>query len=525
MSVLSCMRILFVKFAIFSACIDILPVLAQNNNCSQEWQQPKLICFDSTFSVTPEIIVSGDTIHLLWLNDYSGGLPDSLLGTTGLFYSHSFDGGENFTSPIELVPSPSFEKIGVSNFHYLATSGRFVYLAYYREDLNSPPPFRDLYTVGFKRSTDGGVHWESDVSLGSYLPGAMVAHDSSIWIRFQYTDTVLKKGFDGILMSQDFGKTFSIRSMKLFPLVPDLTWAGGKLIYDHGILHCVGTVMSDIIHTDVFYTRSTDLGLTWSPVEVISTVDIYKSQLPRIAGDGNGNLYLTFYDFKYGSIDDPYGSHGTTLLRRSTNDGITWGPEQILTHTPSSMVPSIAVFDKTVFVQWVEYIDKYHDRILGRTSYDGGETWCDPVEVNSSGGDPLCAIKDSKIFSTWFEFVPTGVFGISFGIIKESSTSYTVTHTNVDLTMDKSPEFALEQNYPNPFNGQTIIKYQVPIGSTYTIELFDLLGRKLQTIANGIESSGWNSVMFDGKSLSSGIYFYRLQGKTFSQTRRLLLTK
>jgi len=85
--------------------------------------------------------------------------------------------------------------------------------------------------------------------------------------------------------------------------------------------------------------------------------------------------------------------------------------------------------------------------------------------------------------------------------------------------------FNLDQNYPNPFNPSTVISYTLPISSLVTLKVYDVLGREVQTVINELQNPGNHSVTFSARTLSSGVYFYRLQAGNFSATKRLLLLK
>lgn len=91
--------------------------------------------------------------------------------------------------------------------------------------------------------------------------------------------------------------------------------------------------------------------------------------------------------------------------------------------------------------------------------------------------------------------------------------------------------FELNQNYPNPFNPITTIKYGVKEKSVVKIEVFDILGRKIKTLINEQKEPGFYEVKFDGSSLSSGVYFYRLFTESvgtkgnFVEIRKMMLLK
>lgn len=86
-------------------------------------------------------------------------------------------------------------------------------------------------------------------------------------------------------------------------------------------------------------------------------------------------------------------------------------------------------------------------------------------------------------------------------------------------------EFSLQQNYPNPFNPVTKITYTLKKAAEVKLELFNVTGRLVATLANGLQTAGRHEVTFDAKGLAGGIYFYRLQTAFFTETKRMLLLK
>ncbi len=90
--------------------------------------------------------------------------------------------------------------------------------------------------------------------------------------------------------------------------------------------------------------------------------------------------------------------------------------------------------------------------------------------------------------------------------------------------------YELDQNYPNPFNPTTNIKFSLPEASKVTLRVYDILGRQVAELVNGVLSSGSHTVQFNASNYASGIYFYRLeaknsQSKSFAAVKKMALLK
>lgn len=90
---------------------------------------------------------------------------------------------------------------------------------------------------------------------------------------------------------------------------------------------------------------------------------------------------------------------------------------------------------------------------------------------------------------------------------------------------DKSSFEYQTSNYPNPFNPTTNIRYNIPKESFVTIKVFDVLGKEIATLINEYKHEGKYEIEFNAVSLTSGIYYYRLQSGDFVQTKKMILLK
>ena len=108
--------------------------------------------------------------------------------------------------------------------------------------------------------------------------------------------------------------------------------------------------------------------------------------------------------------------------------------------------------------------------------------------------------------------------------------SYTVssnTATAVEKDFEIPEKFSLDQNYPNPFNPETMINYQLPVGSNVSLKIYDVLGREVATLLNGFKPAGSYNSKFSilHSQLSAGIYFYRFTAGSYSKTMKMLCLK
>ncbi len=95
------------------------------------------------------------------------------------------------------------------------------------------------------------------------------------------------------------------------------------------------------------------------------------------------------------------------------------------------------------------------------------------------------------------------------------------------LTVDIPPPGAyhLEGNYPNPFNPTTVIRYRLPVRAEITLRVYDLLGREITTLVDGLQEAGLHEAVFDAGSLAGGVYLYQLETPRGRFASRMVLAK
>ncbi len=152
-----------------------------------------------------------------------------------------------------------------------------------------------------------------------------------------------------------------------------------------------------------------------------------------------------------------------------------------------------------------------------------------PFDVALSAGDlDEFALRGQEV--TLFAVSPSGtlIAATSDGAFYEMAPDTPVQGTptaNEPRAGDVPTGFVLEANYPNPFNPVTTVAFGLPATSQVRVAVYDLLGRELAVLADGIMSGGNHEVQFDASGLPSGTYLYRLEAPGLRITRQMVLVK
>ncbi|NUO20372.1 T9SS type A sorting domain-containing protein, partial [bacterium] len=86
-------------------------------------------------------------------------------------------------------------------------------------------------------------------------------------------------------------------------------------------------------------------------------------------------------------------------------------------------------------------------------------------------------------------------------------------------------EFSITSTYPNPFNATLSIQYDIPQAAQISLSVYDLLGREVATLFQGMKDPGRHAVFWNAEGVSTGVYFIRLHSEHRSATQKVLLLK
>jgi hypothetical protein len=284
-----------------------------------------------------------------------------------------------------------------------------------------------------------------------------------------------------------------------------------------------------------------DLGLAGSPNSPSGNAPIFRSfnpvvsgtrQFPRVYDVVNnfhtiGELLPTYartLTFRLVARDYKAGGGGTgsatmtainvvatagPFLVTSPNTAVTWNM-----HLPQTVTWNVANTNVTP-------ISAATVNIL--LSTDGGQTF--PTTLASGVPNIGTAIVTlPNIQNTTCRIKVKAATNAFFDI---SNADFTITNVVGIGNMNSAPlTFNLSQNYPNPFNPTTIINFTIPKTANVTLKVYDMRGEIVASLINGtLTTEGNYSYEFDGSSLASGMYFYKIEAGAYSETKKMILMK
>ena len=185
---------------------------------------------------------------------------------------------------------------------------------------------------------------------------------------------------------------------------------------------------------------------------------------------------------------------------------------------------------------WQRYdVENGYDYCYPEVSNDNGTTW---QQLSSYSGTNLTWTK--QLFDISSMVNHSNNFRIRFRLYSDANTTASgwyvddikITTYNGGVTGVEENhngllpvKYSLDQNYPNPFNPSTQINYSVAKSGLVKISVYDILGREVNVLVNEVKNPGFYSVDFNGSSLSSGLYFYKMESNGFVDTKKMTLIK
>ena len=168
---------------------------------------------------------------------------------------------------------------------------------------------------------------------------------------------------------------------------------------------------------------------------------------------------------------------------------------------------------------WFANFGSTSTSVYGLCWFDGTDFGIFPQQ--QTGGLPHAQIYDVEVkyikvgYELWISCASRGV-----AVLTVDNNP-----TNISETESQATSFILMQNYPNPFNPVTNLEFGISKPGFVTLKIYDILGKEVAALVNEELKPGKYKYRFDASNLSSGIYFYKLSSKNFSETKRMILLK
>ncbi len=237
-------------------------------------------------------------------------------------------------------------------------------------------------------------------------------------------------------------------------------------------------------------------GSAWSSVGTGTNSIIYA------LASGNGKLYAGSLSYNFQCITSWDGASWSNL-----GSGVGGGTYPY--------VFSILVYGTDVYAAGL-YTIAGGQTVNGIAKWDGS-TWS--ALGSGFGYGNACGAYATCIYND--KLVCGGIFSSPGSNVAQWDGLLTGVNSNNEIPA----EFKLSQNYPNPFNPATKIGFQLPKSGVVKLIIYDILGKEIQTIVNRQFQPGTYEADFDGRNYSSGIYFYRLESGSFTETKKMLMVK
>lgn len=477
-----------------SILYSFLLLLLITSSIHSQWQNDVRLTNDTAETSTTNnnvrtIASNGDTVHVVF--------NDKRDGNYEIYYKRSTNGGNDWLDDFRLTNS-----IGHSVSSSIAVEGLYVHVAWCDWRDGNP----EIY---YKRSTDAGNTWESDVRLTvnsaeSYSP-CIAVYNSIIHVMWDdkrdgNTQIYYKRSSNnGVTWESDVritNVTFDSFSASVFAI--------GQFVH-------VAWVDNRDGNAEIYYKRSSNTGIIWDTDKRLTNFSAI-SYNPSISVS-NELVGIVWYDSRNTTEEIYY--------KASTNTGITWSSDIRLTNNNwQSLNPCIRISGNNIHVFWTEEIN--HGEVFYKRSTNQGLSWDEDTRLTYISSNKFCpsaTVSGTNLHVIWVD-KRDGNYEIYY---KRNPTGNPI---GIKPISEKIPEtYSLSQNYPNPFNPSTTIEFDIP-ATTYTkLTVYGISGKELKVLVNEELKAGRYRINFDGSNLSSGVYFYKLETIELSLSRKMIFIK
>lgn len=215
----------------------------------------------------------------------------------------------------------------------------------------------------------------------------------------------------------------------------------------------------------------------------------------------DGNTHIVKYTIQYNhDSDDIFMPNGLYLINRSLEVGTDFNNDGIYDYVVKSSNSTNTILN---------IFNSFNNSLITQLNFTSvGFQQFGLLDIDGDGFIELLVQQEISP-SLWTLYV-----------YSTPAQSVSVNENNTTI-----PSYKLNQNYPNPFNPSTTIEYSINKTSDVKIKIYDITGREMQLLAQGIQTSGTYKVNLTAKSLSSGTYFYQLIIDGYSESKKMVVIK
>ena len=344
---------------------------------------------------SPSISVTGSAVHVAW----SAYIPG---GNWEVLYNHSTNNGTSWGSDVNLS-----NDIGSTQAPKILSDGSHISVMW---QVQTPPPYEfpeepsnSTFDVMYIQSTDGGTTWGGSRTF-STTGGAPTIAGNATAIHMAWHDTSPGNSDIFYAVGQDCAGRSWEATQNLSNNEGDSSYADIGVNGDNVHVVWSDKTYNSVGNHDIYYRRSTDGGLSWANMQRLDNLPT-RSSVPRIAVDGQ-----TLHVVWAGAIQ--YTNEGEIYYTQSTDNGLTWSTPQIIADSPGwAFYPTLAVSGNTIHVAWLDINNNQLREIRYSKSSDSGASWSAPQNMSNSNVDsdyPKIASDGDTVHLVWQERVSTG---------------------------------------------------------------------------------------------------------------------